>query len=132
MHREPLTVDDLAKAKNSKNETFNAVKRLLAIRKKSKALREGGKEIPLTTLRKDVSAFVRRYTKNNKVEDEVLTLTNGLNRPTVVNIPLNTLTSKTRFSLLELEYETAIPFQQQRDFISIFLRPKETLWLKIL
>ncbi|MBL6990280.1 MAG: hypothetical protein ISR65_10900 [Bacteriovoracaceae bacterium] len=94
----------------------------------------GTREEPLSTMRQNIGSFVRR-TRNEygHIQGEVAVLKNGNDGKTEVNVSTHELTYKDNFKLFEIEQNEYIDFNKAEDgsYITIKLKPHETLWMKV-
>ncbi len=132
LHRNRITDSLIESAMKGENKVFSGLKRLLRARRLNPALKSGGPEEALHTMRRDIGSFVRRYrNERGDTVDETAVIHNGTKHRTEVNVSLENLTAKHSFRLWEIEAEKHEEFQMHDGFATIRLEPYETLWLRV-
>jgi glycosidase len=147
LHRNRVTDPLIENAKRGENPVFESIRRIARIRYETPALRDGGPERPLRTMRRDIGSFVRRACrpkapqnpKNTQTHpsQEVAVIQNGTPKHTEVDLSLEDLTEKDSFVLWELEENRAVAHTLHRgstrkdSYVTIDLFPHQTAWLEI-
>ena len=130
VHRGVVDQADIASA--GENPVYQGMRGLAAIRGNSKALRDGGEDIPIETLDANVGGYLRRFrTESGAIGEEVAVLANMVGQPKTVNIAKSQLSAAGRFELFELEQQKSVSFTDRGDYISLEIPAYECYYLEI-
>ncbi len=134
LHRNAILQTQVDQALKGENIIFNGLEKISAARDRSIALKKGGREEDLNTMRYDVGSFMRRYrTPSGETTEETAVLMNGTSVSVEVNIAKQDLTQHIDFKLWEIEQEKELPYILSYDhsYLTIQMKPYEALWLRV-
>lgn len=133
LHRRPTKQDEINIANRGDHHLYKSISSIISKRKSSLALSKGGPENAINTMDSQVGSFARRFKDKDKIIDEVAVVTNGSNHVKRLNLSVADLTDKNQFQLIRIDQENEqFPFTNNGPYISIELRPYETIWLRII